>query len=144
MIYCDASLLVALVVFEKHSDQAERWLERQAKETLAISPWVLTEVASALAMKRRRGLLTEQQWQRATALVKQISGDVCLLPVEMVHFEGARVRMVHAGSRGLRAGDALHLAIATAHDASMATLDIDLFDAAAGVGLGVERVIDGY
>jgi predicted nucleic acid-binding protein len=44
MIYLDASLVVALLVPEAHSERADSWLARQTTGSLFISGWVVTEV----------------------------------------------------------------------------------------------------
>ncbi len=142
MIYCDASLIVALVARERYSEAAENWFGRRSPSRLAISPWVTTEIASALAMKRRNGLLDEPEWKKASvAVVSLVADSFVNLQVTATHFDAAGSRMVHAGRRGLRAGDALHLAIAERHGCTMASLDHDLIDAAASIGLAVERIV---
>ncbi len=141
MIYCDASLIVAVLAPERHSAVATRWIEEQ-RDALAISPWVSTEVASALAMKRRRGLMSAPDrtavlagWQ---ALVIR---SFLVTPITTHHFTMAET-LVDSGPRGLRASDALHLAIAVDRGFAMATLDDDLEDAARASGIAVESIRD--
>lgn len=142
MIYCDASLFVSLITAEVHSEAAEQWVERCAGEPLAISPWVLTEVASALAMKRRRDAISEEGWRSASAQALQLAAEsFTSLAIESVHFELAGSRMVRAGARGLRSGDALHLAIAADYEVGLASLDDALNDAADSIGVPVSRVL---
>jgi hypothetical protein len=75
--------------------------------------------------------------QRAAALAmfnKLVSESFTVLPVTGSHFRAA-ARFVDQHMLGLRAGDALHLATASEHGATMHTLDRRL--AAAGPALGV-------
>ncbi len=37
MIYCDASLIVALIVEETRSDVAAAWIEQRSQDDLAVS-----------------------------------------------------------------------------------------------------------
>lgn len=130
MFYCDASLLVAILTPEVHSRVADDWIRQQDAGTLWISPWVTTEIASALAMKQRRGVLTAADRRASIALTQQLTTRTFgLIAVEARHFALAGERMVDTGD-GLRAGDALHLAVASDHRLGIATLDLDLEEAA--------------
>lgn len=62
-----------------------------------------------------------------------------VLPITGQHFEAA-ARYADRRELGLRAGDALHLAIAAAHGATLMTLDRRLYDACLAVGVVAETV----
>ena len=140
MIYCDASLLVAVLTPERHSGEARRWFVAQGEANFVISNWVDAEIASALAMKVRRGVLTQQE----RVLVWSEWEDVLAtrIPSSEVQVEDFRraARLVDAGP-GLRAGNALHLAIAVRLRCAVATLDHDLAEAARALGLGAPTIL---
>jgi uncharacterized protein len=92
-------------------------------------------LSSALAIKLRTG--QNDLMQRASALAafnKLVAESLNLLPVTAGHFRSAS-QFVDHHTLGLRAGDALHLAVAAAQGASVYTLDRRLADA--GPVLGV-------
>ena len=64
-LYLDTSLLVAALVHEAGTATALRFLQAHAKQPLLISPWVATELASALALQVRRSAITPQESQEA-------------------------------------------------------------------------------
>lgn len=136
MIYCDASLMVASLATEPLSDIARKFLSGLADEKLVVSPWVSTEVASALAMKMRQGVWSETQRNTLLDTWRGIAAALKVELVEQEHFHLAET-LVNSGRRGLRAGDALHLAIARCAGFALATLDRDLADAAESVGVEV-------
>jgi predicted nucleic acid-binding protein len=85
MIYLDTSVVVALLTPEERSAQALDWFG-QSREPLISSDWLITETHSALGIKQRHHGLSSGARQAADLL--QDPG------------------------LGLRAGDALHLAVA--------------------------------
>jgi len=60
-LYLDTSLLV----HEAGTAAAVSFLQAHAQQSLLISPWVSTELASALALQVRRGAITPQDSQEA-------------------------------------------------------------------------------
>lgn len=130
MLYLDTSLLVAGLTREARTPNIQQWLADQAPDELYVSDWVVTEFSSALSLKLRAGHLTEDHRAEAlaafTALVDESFG---VLPVSRADFRTAAHFADQAGI-GLRAGDALHLAITSAHGATLCTLDRKLLQAA--------------
>ena len=138
MIYVDTSLLVALHVTERDSEVALEWFRRRAVETFLYSDWTELEVSSALSRKLRSGTMTLAQRQGAEQAIQRTKLDSFRrVAVASEHFQNAE-RMVRQYETGLRSGDALHLAIAEAHGASLATLDQTFASAAARLGIAVE------
>lgn len=129
-------MLVPALVPERFSNPAEDWIGVRLSGSLAISGWTHTEVASALAQKQRAGAITAERRAQAAEFWKSISGLMTLARVEPDDFAIA-AELVDAGLRGLRSGDALHLAVARRADFALATFDRDLADAAEAVGVEV-------
>lgn len=135
MFYLDASFVVALLTPEVHSDNAERWIATAA-QPLTVSPWVVTEVSSALATKVRTGPITAAMQADALARWQVMVWDMpASLPISDPHFISA------AGLAdrpfGLRAGDALHLAIVAGANATLVTFDRRFAKATEALGLVV-------
>ena len=122
-VYVDTSVLVALIVPEPASAAVSRWYVRSRAE-LVSATWCITEFASALVIKQRTHqidpLQAQAAWQRFERL---IVNDLTLMPLGAEAFHRAAVLAFDAQT-ALRAGDALHLAVAElAGVRSMATLD---------------------
>ena len=134
-VYVDTSVLVAAHVREPHTDLAQRWFSEQSSGLL-FSMWALVEGDSALAIKRRRGELDAASQAVAIndidAFAARFGPHVLPLEADM---QRARVLCRNVDS-GLRAGDALHLALALRLGAShLATLDVVLAKNATAHGI---------
>lgn len=137
MDYLDTSVIVAALTPERATARIQAWLAEQEAGQLVISGWVSTEVSSALSIKIRTGALNLEQradvlaaWHRlreASLLVETLSA---------AHFETA-ARFVERHDLGLRAGDALHLAVASASGHRLVTLDRQMAEAAPALGVPV-------
>lgn len=137
-VYCDTSLLVAAIAPEAATGRVHKWLERQDAGSLLISDWTTTEFASALAIKRRSGDLNQEQYAEAHATWTSLrNSSLVILPLMKAHFVMAAIYLDRI-NLGLRAGDALHLAVAAAEGCAFATLD-RLQDRAA-IELGIPRI----
>ncbi|WP_375452104.1 type II toxin-antitoxin system VapC family toxin [uncultured Devosia sp.] len=140
MIYVDTSLLVALHVTERDSEVALSWFKRRATEIFLYSDWTELEVSSALSRKLRSGTMTFAQRRGAEQALQRTKLDSFRqVAVATEHFRSAE-SMVRHYETGLRSGDALHLAIAKANGAAIATLDQTFASAATRLGVAVEPV----
>ncbi|MGA7177976.1 MAG: type II toxin-antitoxin system VapC family toxin [Thiobacillaceae bacterium] len=139
MIYLDTSAAIPMFVPEPASDAVDAWFEA-CDEPLISADWILTEFASALSIKVRRGELKQGQAQMAWKDFENFSrSGLRLIPVSRQAFEHAAQLARHVPS-GLRSGDSLHLAMAIeARSASIATADGNLEKNAKAKGLAVKR-----
>ena len=117
----------------------QAWLGAQAPDSLAISEWVATEFSAALSIKLRTGQIEATHRADALAMFRRMTTESFgILPVSGLQFRTA-ARFADQSALGLRAGDALHLAICADHGATLCTLDRRL--GAAGQPLGVKTTL---
>lgn len=141
MLYLDTSVLLASFVREQHTEAVHAWLLAQPTAELAISDWTITEFASALALKRRTRQLTMAESDRAgrafTVLIREMVG---VIPLVRQDFRQA-AWFIRSARVGLRAGDALHVAVALREAATLCTLDRRLLRSAQEAGVPVDAVV---
>lgn len=133
--YLDTSLLVAGLTREKKTDRVQEWLSGREAGSLLISEWVVTEFSAALSVKLRTRQINAEDRARALAKFVQLVADsLVLFPVPASCFHTA-ARFADQYGLGLRAGDALHLAIASERGSTLCTLDEKLAEASAALGV---------
>jgi len=138
MRYFDTSFIVPLILPESTSADIARFLAGFTEEKLAISHWTQVEFSSILAREVRMGKRDAGAADKASALFDTIIAESfsVLLPGPEA-FDLAR-RYIARYESGLRAGDALHLAIASTHRATaIYSLDKALLKAGTLFGLPV-------
>lgn len=138
--YLDTSAAVAAHTPEAATGRIQTWLGRAGPGALAVSRWVVAEFASALALKVRTGALTAEQCARVFADWKRfLTAEASLLEVDAAAFDRAG-EMAGRHDLALRAGDALHLAVAAKHGCTLVTLDERMAKAARQLGVPVARI----
>ena len=136
MHYFDTSFLVPLILPEATSDPIARFFADLAGEDLAVSHWMRVEFSSLLAREVRMGGLSAEAAREADARFETMVDEsfAVLLP----NGDDFNLAKKYLGrfETSLRAGDALHLAIATNHRAE-AIYSLDKMFLKAGQVLGV-------
>jgi len=140
MFYLDASVAVAAITQEEHSERVWRWLDDHAEDPILCSGWTTTEVSSAFSVKVRTGAFSMEDrlsaWNSWRKFRDASLGDIAVNPE---HFETA-ARMCDRPDLGLRGSDALHIALAESGALKLVTLDQRMADAALQLGVPVERI----
>lgn len=137
MVYVDTSVLAAYYCPETLSAKAEQAILRAGRT--AISLLVDVELASAVARKRREGVLDKTDVARIVGQFNLHVADGCYVrfPVEVSHFDLAK-RWIEQGVVPLRTLDALHLAVCFGNSAVLLTADAALAKAARHFRVRVE------
>ena len=93
------------------------------------------EFSSALSIKLRTGQIKAEHRADALAAFTRLKADsLTILPVTRLEFRTA-AQFADQHTLGLRAGDALHLAICADHGATLCTLDRRLGEAGPAPGV---------
>ncbi len=136
MRYFDTSFLVPLILPEATSESVAAFFAVLPPDDLAVSHWTRVEFASLLAREARMGHLNAASVRKAgtrfEALVEE--SFIALLP-NRDDFDQAQ-DWLGRFETGLRAGDALHLAVAGNRGAA-AIHSLDKRMVAAGKALGL-------
>jgi predicted nucleic acid-binding protein len=140
MIYIDTSALVPAFVREPKSEAVLAWLETSG-ERLVVSEWAIAEFSSATAIKVRTGEIAYAMAKQARARFLDFAQDHCSIAVpQRAEFRRA-AELAADVNLTLRAGDALHLAIAEASKAQgILCLDETMGASAKLIGLNVVAV----
>lgn len=136
MIYLDTSFIAPLYIREATSEAVEAILLNIPTPELAISHWTIVEFSSLLSRRVRMGELSAALMQTVMQSFQE-DADQALgrVTVTAADFQLAS-ELILQWETGLRAGDALHLAIAqNAHANRILSLDRGLIQAAQQLGI---------
>jgi uncharacterized protein len=142
ILYFDTSFLVPLFLPEPTSGRIEQFLRRQRTEDLAISHWTRVEFLSALARQVRTGGLDPKAARDADAQFTAVAAKSFINLLPCADDFDLSMQYLRRYKTGLRAGDALHLAIGSNNRArAIYSLDASLLKAGRLLGLPVRRGI---
>lgn len=136
--YLDSSFVVAILSTEPSSLQARAWVRSRSGSSLAVSRWSITEVASAIAKKVRMQVLTLEERDdvmHTWDMFRQLSLET--VDVDADCFATA-ASYAGRSELSLRAGDALHLAVASRSGMHVVTLDRMMANACRALSIPVE------
>ncbi len=140
MIYVDTSALVPLFIREPKSEAVMGWIEASG-ERLAISEWSLVEFASAAAIKVRTGHTSATMARQAISRVREFAQKNCAVVVPGREEFRRAAELAGDDTLKLRAGDALHLALAASLGAKgVLCLDNEMIAGAKSLGMNVVTV----
>ena len=130
MLYFDTSFLAPLILEEATSAKIEAFFAKLPVGELYVSRWTRVEFASLIAREVRMGGLAEADALLAIAQFDELVTDSFqIVTPGIADYELAKTTIQHFATK-LRAGDALHLAIASNHGAqTFYTLDEGLLNA---------------
>jgi uncharacterized protein len=138
MFYLDTSFLLPYFVSEESSDRIEIFLLGIREEELAVSAWTATEFNRVLSLKVGTGEPNKPAASAALAAFREVGERYCKwLAVSQADFKVAAAYL-EKWNLGLRAGDALHLALAKSNGVKkLLTLDDRMLKAAKALRIPV-------
>lgn len=140
MKYLDTSIAVSALTVESTTAAAIAWLGAQDGGSLSSSGWMTTEFSAALSRKIRMSRLSVAEVDRAMMRFNAaILPGLTMLQVDTAAFVSAAEIAIHYDA-GIRSGDALHLAIASAYGHVLCTFDKSFTSGAASLGYPIELI----
>jgi predicted nucleic acid-binding protein len=142
MLYLDTSFVAPLVIAEDTSNAVEAFVLKLKPGELATSLWTQVELASLVSRKIRMGELSTAEAEAVRRELDRMLSESFELLVPSAADFAAAAKYLEVPKTGLRAGDALHLAIAANHGArKILTLDMGFIDAGKQLKLPIARAI---
>jgi predicted nucleic acid-binding protein len=136
--YFDTSFLAPLILDEATSGAVERFLADLPAGSLAVSHWTRVEFSSLLAREVRMGGLELRQAQEADRQFEAIIEESFVVWLPSADDFNLAKQFLGRRRTGLRAGDALHLAVGANHGADpICSFDKTLLEAGETLGLPV-------
>jgi len=139
LIYLDTSFVATFYIQEATSTSVESILLNLPTAELAISDWTIVEFASLLSHRVRMNELTPELM---AVIIQSFQRDAAqsytVFTITTADFALA-AKFLQQWETGLRAGDALHLAIARSRTVgNLPSLDFGLIDAAQRFGISAD------
>jgi uncharacterized protein len=136
VLYFDTSFLVPLILPEATSDKIAAFVGSLPAEEFAVSHWTRVEFSSLIAREVRVGGLDVQAATRADARFEAMVDESFSVLLPNTDDFALAKRYLRQFETGLRAGEALHLAVAHNHRAAVIySLDRTLLKAGQLLGL---------
>ena len=130
MLYFDTSFLAPLIIPEATSGKVAAFVRRLPAEEFTVSHWTRVEFSSLIAREVRMGGLDVQAATRADARFEAMVEESFSVLLPNADDFGLAKRYLGRFETRLWAGDALHLAVAKNHRASVIySLDKTLLEA---------------
>jgi len=134
-IYLDTSVLLAMICPEPDTQGVLSWYRQSQQATLVSTPWIRTELSSALGIKRRTQQLSDAEVPLAWHAGQRILQTTVCEALVSADFDAAADFCAEHALK-LRGPDALHLAAARRLGCTeIATLDELMSVAAVRLGL---------
>ena len=119
MLYFDTSFLVPLILPEATSDQIAAFVRRLPAEEFAVSHWTRVEFSSLIGREVRMGSLNAHAPARADARFEAMVDESFSIVLPNADDFSLAKRYLGQFETGLRAVDALPLAVANNHRAAV-------------------------
>ena len=140
MQYADTCLLVSLFLRDSGTDAALTWLDESSNQPIMASHWSLTEFSSAAAMRVRKGDISARLHKEVLTRFRRFAqARLTLEPLQPGDFERAAA-MTDIYASGLRAADALHLALCVRLSSTLCSADRIMIIAAEACGVSARRI----
>jgi uncharacterized protein len=139
--YFDTSVVIPLYVKETTSGACQAFVNSH-KGQLTLSHWTMVEVYSGFSLLKRTGVLQASDMTLITQTLEQQSKlYFSMLDVQASDFLSAKAFLAqNTFSLNLRAGDALHIAVAQNHSLNLVTSDSTMAKAARALGVNVTQI----
>jgi uncharacterized protein len=139
--YLDTSVVIPLYIKEATSNACQTFVNTH-KGQLTLSQWTMVEVYSGFSLLKRTGVLqTTDVTLLTTTLEQQSKLYFSMLDVQTPDFLTAKSYLAHnTFGLNLRAGDALHIAVAQNNSLDLVTSDSNMIKAAQTLGVGVTQL----
>ena len=142
MLYLETSFIAPLVIAEDTSNAVEAFVLKLKPGELATSLWTQVELGSLVSHRVRSGELSAAEGEEVRREFERMLIESFELLVPSAADFAAATKYLEIPKTGLRAGDALHLAVAASHGArQILSLDSGFIGAGKLLKLPVSRGI---
>jgi uncharacterized protein len=141
MYYVDTSVVIPLYIKEGTSNDCQTFVNSH-KGNLALSHWTMVQVYSGFSLlKRTKAVQATGMTALTRAFEQQAKLYFSLINLQIADFLAAKDHLAHdTFGLNLRAGDALHIAIAKNNQMQLVTSDSHMAKAAKVFGVKVTHI----